>query len=148
MPAAHTPPAKTLAAAHSPVCEAWSLIYELVLAEKPRLNAIAGEFEIKPQQAYALRLLEEPRTMSELADILACDNSNVTGLVDRLEQRGLVERRAGERDRRVKLLVLTDEGERVRAAMDERMRQAPEALTALPAADQRALRDLLRKSLG
>jgi DNA-binding MarR family transcriptional regulator len=132
----------------SPACEAWSLLYELALAEKPRLNAIAGDFEIKPQQAMVLRLLAEPQTMGELAERLGCDNSNVTGLVDRLEQRGLVERRAAERDRRAKLLVLTDEGERIRSEMTQRMRQAPEALAAMPAAEQRALRDLLRTALG
>ena len=45
--------------------------------------------------------------MSELANALFCDNSNVTGIVDRLEERGLVRREAAEGDRRVKLLVLT-----------------------------------------
>ena len=40
--------------------------------------------------------------MSALAHALHCDNSNVTGIVDRLEAAGLVERRAAEHDRRVK----------------------------------------------
>ena len=31
--------------------------------------------------------------MSELAEAMRCDNSNVTGIADRLEDRGLVERR-------------------------------------------------------
>ncbi len=40
-----------------------------------------------------------------------CDNSNITGIVDRLAERGLVERRAAEGDRRVKLVALTEAGE-------------------------------------
>lgn len=131
----------------SPACEAWSLLYELALAEKPRLNAIAGEFDIKPQQAAVLRMLAEPRTMGEIADRLGCDNSNVTGLVDRLEQRGLVGRHPSASDRRAKLLILTDEGERIRSQMSERMSQAPEALAGLPPAEQKALRDILHSAL-
>ena len=43
-----------------------------------------------------------PLPMHKLATLLACDNSNVTGLVDRLEARGLVAREPYDRDRRVK----------------------------------------------
>ena len=52
------------------------------------------------------------------------------------------------RDRRVKMLELTPEGAEVRAVLGERMGVPPEPLTNLSAADQRALRDLLRKALG
>ena len=55
--------------------------------------------------------------MGRLARGLACDASNVTGIVDRLEARGLIERRPGASDRRVKVLVITREGERLRATM-------------------------------
>ena len=76
---------------------------------------MAQEFELAPQQMIALRMLGAgPRKMSDLAHALFCDNSNVTGIVDRLEERGLVRREAAEGDRRVKLLVLTEEGERMR----------------------------------
>ena len=56
---------------------------------------------------------DEPLPMSALAGALQCDNSNVTGIVDRLEAAGLAERRAAERDRRVKTVVLTPHGEAV-----------------------------------
>ena len=130
----------------SPAAEAWSLLQELFLHHKPRLGAIAQEFELAPQQLYALRLLGDPLSMGELAGRLACDSSNVTGITDRLEQRGLVERRGADYDRRVKLLVLTAEGRAVRDAVMERMSEPPEPIDRLPAADQRALRDLLKRA--
>ena len=51
--------------------------------------------------------------MRKLAQKLKCEPSNVTGIVDRLEARGLVERRPDPADRRVKVAAATDEGRRV-----------------------------------
>jgi DNA-binding MarR family transcriptional regulator len=131
----------------SPASEAWILMHRIHWAEKPRFMAIGQEFDLAPQQGMALRALHEPRPMGELAKFLACDNSNVTGIVDRLEERGLVERRPAEHDRRVKLIVLTDEGHRVRREIERRITEPPEAIAALPETDQIALRDLLRRAL-
>jgi DNA-binding MarR family transcriptional regulator len=133
----------------SPAAEAWHLIYELFQGHRPRFLALAQEFDLSPPQLGALRSLDpdEPRPMSELAEALHCDASNVTGIVDRLEHRGLVERRSAPRDRRVKMLALTKEGARLRERVAEQMSQPPAELAALPAADQRALRDLLRRAL-
>jgi DNA-binding MarR family transcriptional regulator len=85
--------------------------------------------------------------MSVLAGYLACDASNVTGLVDRLEGRGLVERRSAEHDRRVKLLCLTELGAEVRRRLMERMAEPPAAISALSAADLRALRDVMLRAV-
>ncbi len=52
--------------------------------------------------------------MRKLAQKLKCEPSNVTGIVDRLEAWGLVERRPDPGDRRVKVAAATDEGRRVR----------------------------------
>ncbi|MBW3630045.1 MAG: MarR family transcriptional regulator, partial [Gemmatimonadetes bacterium] len=64
----------------------------------------------------ALLALAEAAPMRSLAGQLRCDASNVTGLADRLEVRGLVTRVGQQGDRRVKLLALTDAG---RALRDE-----------------------------
>jgi DNA-binding MarR family transcriptional regulator len=85
--------------------------------------------------------------MRHLAQALACDNSNVTGIVDRLEARGLVERRAAPNDRRVKMLVVTPAGAALRRRVKERMEEPPEPLKRLTEDEQRTLRDLLRKAL-
>src|ERR1700745_2983962 len=85
--------------------EAWSLLFRLFVSQRGRVPTIAAEFELSPMQAHVLRLLEpgRPLPMRVLAGKLCCDASNVTGIVDRLEQRGLVERRASQKDRRVRM---------------------------------------------
>ena len=134
----------------SPAAEAWGLIHELFMSHKGRFVAIAQEFDLTPMQMGAVRTLDpdRPVPMSELAEALHCDASNVTGLVDRLEARGLAERRGADGDRRVKIIALTDEGARVRGELVTRMSEPPPPLAALPGADQRALRDVLRRALG
>ena len=93
------------------------LFWRIFSADKPRRMAVFSELGLSFQQAMALGHLtpDEPLPMSALAGALQCDNSNVTGIVDRLEAAGLAERRPAERDRRVKTVVLTPHGEAVRA---------------------------------
>jgi DNA-binding MarR family transcriptional regulator len=74
-------------------------------------HARLREHDLTPPQAIALRnLAEGPVAMGAMADRLQCDASNMTGIADRLEERGLVERRADPADRRRVVLALTDEG--------------------------------------
>src|SRR5919202_2620965 len=127
--------------------EAWELLMELFHAQRGRFMAIAQEFELAPQQIMTLKALGQkgPIPMSELAGTLQCDTSNVTGIVDRLADRGLVVRAAALHDRRVKLLELTDRGAELGREIARRVGEPPPGLTALPAADQRALPDALRR---
>jgi MarR family transcriptional regulator, organic hydroperoxide resistance regulator len=134
---------------NDPAREAWELLWEVMQANKPRFMALAQELGLSPVQLHALRVIEPgvEVPMSLLADKLFCDNSNVTGIVDRLEARGLIERHPAEHDRRVKLLVLTAEGERVRTIATRQMSQPPPAIAALPMEHKRALRDALRAAV-
>ena len=91
---------------------------------------------------------EQLAGMHEIAARLACDNSNVTGIVDRLQARGLVTRRPSERDRRVKYIVPTPLGVEVRDAMRERMARPPAGIERLSVSEQRQLRDLLARAAG
>ena len=136
--------------APTPAHEAQKLFFEIGMAQRAKAGAGLAELGLGFAQAHALRMLdpEEPIAMSALVERLFCDASNVTGLVDRLEARGLVERRPDPDDRRVKMLVVTPEGADVRRRLRERMEQPPEALQGLSADEQRTLRDLLRKALG
>ncbi len=87
--------------------------------------------------------------MNELAALLGCDNSNVTGLIDRLEGRGLVARQPSSEDRRVKHVVLTPAGRRTRGRMLERVGRARcRASSGCPPTSCGQLRDLLRRVLG
>jgi MarR family transcriptional regulator, organic hydroperoxide resistance regulator len=129
--------------------EAWGLFWRLFVADKSRRMATLNELGLAPMQAMALQHLEPgtPLPMSALAGALQCDNSNVTGIVDRLEAAGLVERRAAGHDRRVKTLVVTEHGEQVRAQLEQRMSVPPPALATLSEEDAAALRDILRRAL-
>jgi len=127
-----------------PAGEAWGLLAGLVYP--PPFLPIARELGLRPPSFGALRALDRPRPMSEIAAVLHCDNSNVTGIVDGLEERGLVQRTASEQDRRVRLIALTAEGRRVRARLMRAFEQPPAWLAGMPAEDQRALRDMLARA--
>jgi DNA-binding MarR family transcriptional regulator len=131
-------------AAGSTAGEAWDVLASLVYP--PPFLAIAQESGLRPAAFGALRALDEPRAMSEVAAFLRCDNSNVTGIVDGLEARGLAERTASPGDRRVKLIALTAEGRRLRARLMREARKPPAWLEGLSPADQRTLRDVLRRA--
>jgi MarR family transcriptional regulator, organic hydroperoxide resistance regulator len=133
----------------SPAREAWALMFELFAQQKPRHIAIAAEFDLSPMQAFALRLIEPgtPLAMCDLAEALHCDASNVTGIVDRLEARELIARRGADHDRRVKMLVVTEQGAALRDRLLARISEPPPPIAALSAADQRSLRDILRRAL-
>jgi MarR family transcriptional regulator, organic hydroperoxide resistance regulator len=139
--ATKTPPT----AAH----EAQRLFFDIGMAQRQRAGAALAELGLTFSQAHALRLLdrEEPTPMSALAEKLFCDASNVTGIADRLESRGLIERRSAEGDRRVKALVLTRAGAELRDRVYELMSEPPAPIAALSSADQRALRDILRRAV-
>jgi DNA-binding MarR family transcriptional regulator len=141
--ATSTPPATDAAR------EAQRLFFEIGMVQRGRVAARLGEVGLTFPQAHALRLLdpERPLPMSALAERLFCDASNVTGIADRLEARGLVERRASEGDRRVKALALTAAGAELRERVHELMAEPPDAIAALSADDQRALRDILRRAV-
>jgi MarR family transcriptional regulator, organic hydroperoxide resistance regulator len=134
----------------TPAAEAWELLRAVFTSQaKTRFAAIRAEFDLSKQQAAALHVLdpEVPKPTSELAEKMFCDASNVTGVIDRLEARGLVERRPGQGDRRVKLVALTADGVKLRDRLHERMAEPPEPIASLSNADQRALRDVLKRAV-
>jgi DNA-binding MarR family transcriptional regulator len=118
-----------------------------VFSQRPRYMGVMREFDMVPPHFIVLQALDEPKPMGEVAKLLACDSSNVTWITDRLEERGLVERTPADHDRRIKLLVLTDEGRRVRGQIDARLSEPPAAIAALSREDQRTLRSLLNRTV-
>jgi len=130
-------------------CDAWQLLVQLFFAQRAQLPSLAAELQLSPAQCHLLRLIEpgRPVPMGQLAETLACDASNVTGLVDRLESRGLVRRRSSAADRRVKVLDLTPSGSRLRALLLDRMTTPPVTLGRLSVREQRALVRILTRLL-
>jgi DNA-binding MarR family transcriptional regulator len=81
---------------------------------------VADRHDLTPVQARLLCVLgDQPRGMAELARIFGVGKANLTGLVDRAAQRGLVERAPVPGDRRAFRVVLTDHGRRSATAFHE-----------------------------
>jgi DNA-binding MarR family transcriptional regulator len=127
--------------------DATELLHEVFMAHKRTFHALAKEHGLSPQQASTLLNLVPGvgMPMNGIADFLMCDASNVTGIVDKLEARGLARRGQGE-DRRVKALTLTPEGEALRASLREILHAPPSWLLALSREDQRTLVDILQRA--
>jgi DNA-binding MarR family transcriptional regulator len=124
------------------------LLFQLTGALRQRFADRSAELDLSFAQAMALRELDEPLPMRELAQRLCCDASNVTGIVDRLEGRGLVERRVAPADRRVKHLVLTEAGRTLRRQHRESLTVGLPLFDELSPEERRLLADLLRRGAG
>ncbi len=139
--------AKVVKSTKSETCEAWRLLVKFFFTQRGGLPALASEFELSPVQCHVLHLIEPDRQipMGSVASALACDASNVTGLIDRLESRGLVRRQPSPEDRRVKVLELTPEGIRMRSTLVDRLNRPPESLKRLSIQDQHTLVKILKR---
>ncbi len=110
-------------------------------------QSIAAGFGLTVSDTKALFLLEAPMTMKDLGLRMGCDPSFVTTVADALEKRGLARRQPSERDRRSKNLVLTPDGQALRAKLwAELSSRAPWCIT-LDTTERRCLLTLMRKML-
>ncbi|WP_330456119.1 MarR family transcriptional regulator [Streptomyces sp. NBC_00820] len=106
----------------------------------------AASEHLTASQGKTLNVLRrEPASMSVLAATLTCDASNMTGIVGRLEKRGLVRREPSPSDRRVKNVVLTPEGERVIDVIRGKMHHTLDGLNRLDEQEREALYALLER---
>jgi DNA-binding MarR family transcriptional regulator len=123
--------------------EAWRPLARFFFETVRHRQRVLGDEGLTPNDIRALVVLDPAhgRTMRELADAWACDASNATFIVDRLEERSLAERRTVPTDRRVKLVVLTERGAEIRGRVLERFFEPPPELLELTRADLEALRE-------
>src|SRR6266436_9806617 len=126
--------------------DCWPVMIEFLLSQKAWWVAVCAEFDLTPMQGHAVRVLdpERPLAMSTLAAELVCDASNVTGIIDKLESRGLIARQGAEGDRRIKMLVVTEKGKQLRDQLWARTMEPPRAVTDLPEDTRRRLAEALR----
>ena len=111
-------------------------------------QGIASEFDIAPHDLLAMFKLEGVLSMKELAQHMGCDASFITSVADTLERRGFARREPSQRDRRVKNLVLTEEGI---AAKERLMRELAAKMPwsyALDDGERNCFLALLKKALG
>lgn len=124
------------------------LLFRAAEAVRAPFEALCERFEMTPVQARALLVLDEPLPMRDMAAVLRCDPSNVTGIADRLEQRGLVRREPDAADRRVKLLAATAAGHKLRREFDAALGDLSPLTARLSARERQVLSRLLLKLAG
>jgi DNA-binding MarR family transcriptional regulator len=124
-------------------------MFDLLMQSAPQRTQSLSRRGLTPNDSRALHTLDVGAglPMRSLAEAWACDPSNATWIVDRLEALGLAERQPSAVDRRVKLVRLTARGLRTKAELREEFYTAPDALAALDRADLAALERILRKVL-
>lgn len=119
------------------------------MRHKHQFNEAVAGLGISPIQARTLLFIdpEQPRTMSEVAQELGCGPSNITGVIDKLEARGLVERRVRAGDRRARTLAMTRRGHSLRKRLSDRLHEPAPWMLALSPEDQADLVEILRRAL-
>ena len=135
--------------AESIVQELSNLYFELFRRRSDLLRAVISEFELSATLARTLMMMdpEKSMTMREAAQIAFLEPSNLTGVIDKLEARGLVKRSLDATDRRIKLISVTRAGAKLRTQIFARVREPAPWMLALSARDQRQLLVILRKGL-
>jgi DNA-binding MarR family transcriptional regulator len=106
---------------------------------------------LRPRHLIALKLLSErgPANQQRLADALSLDPSNVVGLLNELEERGLITRRRDRADRRRHIVELSSRGEDELAFAYARLSDVEdELLSALSTQERATLYDLLVRAVG
>jgi DNA-binding MarR family transcriptional regulator len=122
------------------------MLIEVAERAKADFAAAAAPLGLPAPLARALLLLDRPMPMREVAARLRADPSIITGVADQLEERGLISRTPG-RDRRVKLLQPTPEGEALRGRLATAMAQHAAVAHRLSPDQRASLRALLEELL-
>jgi MarR family transcriptional regulator, organic hydroperoxide resistance regulator len=129
--------------------EVVGLWFEMQARLEAHFTELAAQYGLSAVQAKVLLLLQPDgaMTMRTLAGQLNYDASNLTGVVDRLEEMGAVRRQPHPHDRRAKGVLLTDSGQRMRKAFWERLTNRSGPLGKLNSRELSNLRTLLGSAL-
>jgi DNA-binding MarR family transcriptional regulator len=115
---------------------------------KGHFVAALEKLDLPLSQGHLLMRLDEPMPMSSIAKRMGFDASHITALIDRLEERGLIERRADPHDRRVKRITVTERGAALREQIRSRVYEGLPPLARLSSPERIQLRDLLATATG
>jgi DNA-binding MarR family transcriptional regulator len=89
---------------------------------KQAMVQLAETHGLTSMQLFALHAVQHgATTMGQIAAVLQCDASNVTGIIDRLVTQQLIKRQESPQDRRAKILQLTTKGSKIIAMIDQQM---------------------------
>jgi len=126
--------------------EVVDLMANLVALFHKEYEEAASARSLTGAQAKVLALLRRgPMPMRQIAQTMSCEPSNITGIVDRLELRGLVARQADPDDRRIKRVAATEAGRAASSELRESLNFARAPLAALEPDEREQLRDLLQR---
>ena len=109
------------------------------------MNEQLAPMDMTNTDLWALRTIDGPMPMKELAQRMAFDPSYVTLVADRLVVLDLIERQPHPTDRRVKKLVLTTKGKKLQKTIPEKVWNGPNVFEKLSAPEREQLRELLGK---
>ncbi|WET82478.1 MarR family transcriptional regulator [Amycolatopsis sp. QT-25] len=129
--------------------EVIQLLVEMSARLSRNFAARAAELNLTAAEGKVLLALEPKATLSMrgLARKLGYDASNLTGIIDKLEDHGLVGRHTDRADRRIKNIMATDEGARVRDGLAQRLREDAGPVSALTEPELHELRALLVRAM-
>lgn len=111
------------------------------------INERLEELDLTNTDIAALRSIEGPMPMKDLAQCMSYDPSYVTVVADRLEGLGLIERQPHPSDRRIKNLVLTEQGKQLRKGLPERLWSGDSIFSALTAQEREQLVELASRMI-
>jgi DNA-binding MarR family transcriptional regulator len=125
------------------------VFFRVLMSHRAWIKSGAMGLGLSAFQAMALLFMdpERPQPMSGIAATVGCGPSNLTGIIDKLEARGLVKRRPGQGDRRVKQVSLTRAGQAFRNRLLARIREPAPWMKALSAEDQQRLIEIFSRAL-
>jgi MarR family transcriptional regulator, organic hydroperoxide resistance regulator len=129
--------------------ELWALVVSIFPEWEQRMNEASADAGLSPVSAWALVQLDpdHPISQKELAARLKCNPSTVVDPTDRLEEAGLVVRRARSSDRRVNVLTVTAKGASVRKRLTDRLLKPPTAFRHLSGQEQARFREVLQEAV-
>jgi DNA-binding MarR family transcriptional regulator len=94
--------------------EAFIVFIKFLMLSKQRVIDLGSKYDLTAMQTLTLFMLDRPCPMHALRKAFNCDASNITGLVDGLEQKELASRYENRDDRRIKMVRLEQHGREVR----------------------------------
>jgi DNA-binding MarR family transcriptional regulator len=125
----------------------WRAMFDVLIRSAPLRAKSLARRGLTPNDSRALFSLDSRtgRSMRSLADEWGCDPSNATWIVDHLEKLGLARRQVVLHDKRVKLVVLTGKGKKMRTELLDEFHRPPAEFDVLERADLEALEHVLAK---
>ena len=126
--------------------QSYLILFNFLLLSKRRVFTVGADYGLSGMQTVLLVMLDSPRPMHHFKVLFNCDASNITGIVDGLEEKDLVERFSDPTDRRLKMVRLKPAGDVVRAAvLDQLTGHDTPLLSRLDADELQTFIELLEK---